>query len=136
MGNCGCFSTVKGLETNELTTEHLKDDAKAVYENIIKIQPNFRGYLGQKSYDDEGITSYNEQVVYNLKKFASTHLKSRLKELSPYTYNSKFDGNDLHFENRLFRPISEIPNNEGIYIGEWYGIHFILHINLFTSVIS
>ena len=120
MGNCNCFSNSEKLEAQEITTDRSNIDPKAVYENIIKIQSSFRGYLARKSYYDERLASYNKQVVLNLQKFASTHLKTSLKKLTPYDYSLKSDAEDPLFESRVFKPIYQLPAEQGVYIGEWY----------------
>jgi len=117
MGNCNCFSKFEKPNDQEITTD--RTDPKAVYENIIKIQSSFRGYLARKNYYDERLASYNQQVLLNLQKFAVTNLKASLKKLSPYNYDLKSDADDPLFENRVFKPICQLPADQGVYYGEW-----------------
>ena len=132
MGNCACFQKSAKTDSHEITLEQSQTDPKTVYENIIKIQSTFRGYLARKTYHDERLANYNQQVLHNLKQFASAHLKIRLQSLPPYPYDLTTDDEDPLFENRLFKPISHIAPDQGVYIGEWY-TYFTCLLSLFSN---
>src|SRR5690348_17254641 len=107
MGNC-CISKDERLDNRESTSDRSSANPKVVYENIVKIQSSFRGYLARKHYYDERLATYNKQVLQNLHKFAATHYKTHSHKLTPYDYHLEADYEDPLFENRIFKPYVQL----------------------------
>jgi len=119
--NCSCISKSDDLDGIEVSGERRMIDPKSVYQNIVRIQSSFRGYLARKTFYDERLTRYNKQVIENLQKFAATQFKIRSYKMQPYKYDLKIDDEDPLFENRIFKPLVTLPGDQGVYVGEWFG---------------
>ena len=117
--NCNCLSKSEDGEYPEVSVDLLIIDPKSAYKNIVRIQSSFRGYLARKTYYDERLTRYNKQVIENLQKFAATQFKIRSYKMQPYKYDLKGDDEDPLFENRIFKPVVQLPGEQGVYVGEW-----------------
>lgn len=119
MGSCYSDSKVDKGDAHEAIVEQSQADPKEVYEEIVKLRPSFRGFSEGATFYDETAGNYNHQVIQNLTKFASIHLKKRLQNLAPYSYDLSADIQDPLFENRLFKPTCHMLDDQGVYIGEW-----------------